>query len=122
MENRWKIFVKCYPEAKPFKTRGWVHLDTMRRVFPFTARERNVSSRHVLLFLRPISYKAQMESLHKSGWDTDLTEPVAAWWRPETSQEQEEGQKWLEKYHRTPQKFRFRKDFVLARDRGKSVL
>lgn len=38
MEAEWAKFIKVHKEAKPFKNRGWVHLEVMTEIMPATLR------------------------------------------------------------------------------------
>ena len=38
MEQEWVKFLKIHKDAKPFKNRGWVHLEKMTEIMPVTLR------------------------------------------------------------------------------------
>lgn len=38
LESAWATFIKIYKDAKPFKNRGWVHLEKMTEIMPVTLR------------------------------------------------------------------------------------
>ena len=42
MEDAWADFLKTYKEAKPFKNKGWVHLEKMSSIMPATVKGTHV--------------------------------------------------------------------------------
>ncbi|PPQ71303.1 hypothetical protein CVT26_011953 [Gymnopilus dilepis] len=42
MEPQWAAFLKANPKAKPFKNKGWVHLEKMTRLMPSKAKGTHV--------------------------------------------------------------------------------
>ena len=42
MEPAWADFVKSQPLAKPFKNKGWVHLEKMTELMPATIKGAHV--------------------------------------------------------------------------------
>ncbi|GLB36664.1 hypothetical protein LshimejAT787_0309510 [Lyophyllum shimeji] len=42
MEDAWNAFIKVYKDAKPFKHKGWVHLEKMTQLMPATVKGTHV--------------------------------------------------------------------------------
>jgi hypothetical protein len=76
MEDAWDDFLKIYRDAKPFKNRGWIHLEKMTIIMPAT-----IKGTHVF---RPSQGLSGLTSFHN--YDEDMP-PYSA----NTQEEEDEG-------------------------------